>query len=45
MQQTELNFEFENVIGSDWNISHLNTVVYIQDVNTKEVYQTSSTFK
>ena len=45
IQRGELNFEFENAIGSDWSISHLNTVVYIQDVNTKEVYQTSSTFK
>jgi len=45
IQQGELNFEFENAIGSDWNISHLNTVVYIQDVNTKEVYQAGSTFE
>jgi hypothetical protein len=45
IQQGELNFEFENAIGSDWNISRLNTVVYIQDVSTKEVFQTSSTFK
>ena len=45
IQRGELNFELENAIGSDWNISRLNTVVYIQDVNTKEVYQTGSTFE
>jgi hypothetical protein len=40
----EVNYEFEEAIGSNWNINHLNTVVYIQNVNTKEVYQAGSTF-
>jgi len=45
MQQTELIFKFENAIGSDWNISRLNTVIYIQNINTKEVYRAGSTFE
>ncbi len=41
----ELLFEFEDVLISDWNPEKLNTVVYIQNTITKEVYQTGSTFQ
>lgn len=45
IQQGELNFEFDQAIGLDWIIVNLNTVVYIQNINTKEVYQAGSTFR
>jgi len=45
IQQAELNFEFKNALGTDWIINNLNTVVYIQNISTKEVYQAGSTFK
>jgi hypothetical protein len=35
----ELSFEFEEVLLSEWNPAKLNTVVYIQNVQTKEIYQ------
>jgi len=41
----ELFYEFEDVIISDWNLEKLNAVVYIQNMSTKEVYQTDSTFQ
>jgi len=41
----ELLFEFEDVLVSDWNLGKLNAVVYIQNMSTKEVYQTGSTFQ
>jgi hypothetical protein len=40
----ELLFEFEDVLISDWNLEKLNTVVYIQNTSTKEIYQAGSTF-
>jgi len=45
IDQGDLSFEFEDVIISDWNLKKLNAVVYIQNMSTKEVYQTSSSFK
>ena len=41
----ELLFEFEDVLISDWNLEKLNTVVYILNTSTKEIYQAGSTFK
>jgi hypothetical protein len=45
INEGELLFEFEDVIISDWNLEKLNAVVYIQNMSTKEVYQTGSTFQ
>ena len=45
IDQGELLFEFEDAILSDWNPEKLNTVVYIQNITTKEVYQAGSSFK
>jgi hypothetical protein len=45
IDQGELSFEFEDVILSDWNPEKLNTVVYIQNNITKEVFQAGSSFK
>lgn len=45
IDQGELSFDFENVLLSDWNTEKLNSVVYIQNTSTKEVYQVGSSFK
>jgi hypothetical protein len=45
IDQGELSFEFEDAILSDWNPEKLNTVVYIQNSITKEVFQAGSSFK
>jgi len=45
VDQGELVFSFEEALLSSWNLEHLNFVVYIQDKNTKEVFQTGSTFE
>ena len=45
IDEGELLFKFENVLVSDWNLEKLNAVVYIQNMSTKEVYQTGSTFQ
>ncbi len=45
IEQGELFFDFEDVMLSDWNTKKMNTVVYIQNTITKEVYQTGSTFQ
>ena len=44
IDEGELVFEFEDVLISDWNLEKLNTVVYIQDIITKEIYQAGSAF-
>lgn len=41
----EINYEFQDALLSNWNLEKINTVVFIQNVNTKEVFQTGSTFK
>jgi len=41
----ELQFEFADAILSDWNPEKLNTVVYIQNRITKEIYQAGSSFQ
>jgi hypothetical protein len=45
IQTGEIDYQFEEVIFSNWNLSHLNVVAYIQDISTKEVYQAGSTFE
>ena len=45
IDQGELLFQFEDAILSDWNPEKLNTVVYIQNSTTKEVYQADLSFK
>jgi hypothetical protein len=44
VQEGEINYEFSNALGIDWVINNLNTVAYIQNTNTKEIYQSGSTF-
>jgi len=43
IDEGELLFEFEDVLITDWNLEKLNTVVYIQNTSTKEIYQAGST--
>lgn len=43
-QNIEMNFESQTTMSSGWNQAHLNTVVFIQNKQTKEVYQANSTF-
>jgi len=40
----EIIYEFEDALLASWNLTNINTVVYIQDKNLKEIYQTGSTF-
>lgn len=44
IDQGELSFSFQDALISSWNLDNLNFVVFIQNKNTKEVYQTGSTF-
>lgn len=37
-------FQRQLTLNSNWNASNINTVVYVQNTNTKEIYQTGSTF-
>lgn len=41
---TEVSFEFQTELNAGWNLAHLNSVVFIQNRQTKEVYQANSTF-
>lgn len=45
LNEGEMSFEFDDVILSNWNPNKLNTIVYIQNRITKEIYQSGSTFK
>jgi hypothetical protein len=45
LNEGEMFFEFEEMILSNWNPAELNTVVYLQNKITKEIYQAGSTFK
>jgi hypothetical protein len=40
----EISYEFEDALLSNWNLEHINTVVFIQNITTKEVFQAGSTF-
>jgi len=44
INQSQLSFQFEDALLSGWNLQKINTVVYIQNEATKEVYQASITF-
>lgn len=44
IDQGELSFSFQDAVLSSWNLEKLNFVVFIQNINTKEVYQAGSTF-
>jgi hypothetical protein len=43
-QAGELNYVFDEAINTNWILENLNTVAYIQNITTKEIYQTGSTF-
>lgn len=45
IDQEELTFSFEDALLSSWSLEKLNFVVFIQNVTTKEVFQTGSTFE
>jgi len=41
----EINYVFQDALLSNWNLEKINVVVFIQNKNTKEVFQSGSTFK
>ncbi|MBT8378241.1 MAG: hypothetical protein KJN64_03325 [Ignavibacteria bacterium] len=41
----EINYQFEDALLSNWNLEKINAVTFIQYVNTKEVFQSGSTFE
>ena len=43
-QTEEVVYQWQTSINPIWNVSELNTVAFIQNVSTKEVYQAGSTF-
>lgn len=45
IDQEELTFQFDDALLSSWNLDHINTVVFIQNSSTKEIFQTGSTFQ
>lgn len=45
VDEGEITLEYEDALLSSWNLENINAVVYIQDKNVKEVFQTGSTFK
>jgi hypothetical protein len=45
VDQGEISYEYKDALLSSWNPGNINAVVYIQDKNFKEVFQTGSTFK
>jgi hypothetical protein len=38
------NFQWQLSLNSAWIQNNINTVVFIQNTNTKEIYQAGSTF-
>ncbi len=40
----EISYEFKDALLSNWNLEKINAVTFIQNTNTKEVFQTGSTF-
>ncbi|MDP2364057.1 MAG: hypothetical protein Q8M94_09840, partial [Ignavibacteria bacterium] len=38
------SYRFENAIDTLWNTNNLEAIIFIQKTNTKEIYQTGSTF-
>ena len=45
IDQGELSFQFEDALLSSWDLEKINTVVFIQEKTSKEVFQTGSTFQ
>lgn len=45
INQGELSFQFTDALLSSWNLENINTVVFIQDQSSKEIFQTGSTFE
>ena len=45
IDQGELSFQFEDALLSSWNLDKINTVVFIQEKTSKEIFQTGSTFQ
>jgi hypothetical protein len=45
IDQGELSFQFEDALLSSWNLEKINTVIFIQDQTSKEIFQTGSTFQ
>jgi hypothetical protein len=45
IDQGELSFQFDDALLSYWNLEKINAVVFIQDKNSKEIFQTGSTFE
>lgn len=43
-QTEEVVFEYQTPISSSWVVENLNIIAFIQNKNTKEVYQAGSTF-
>jgi hypothetical protein len=41
----ELSFQLTDALLSSWNLDNINTVVFIQDNTSKEIFQTGSTFE
>lgn len=41
----EISYEFKDALLSNWNLEKINTVTFIQNVNTKEIFQAGSTFE
>jgi len=44
IDQGEISYDFKDALLSSWDLQNINAVVYIQDKNLKETYQTGSTF-
>ena len=44
IDQGEFNYEFTDALLSGWNLDKINAVIFIQDINSKEVFQTCITF-
>jgi hypothetical protein len=44
IDQGELTFQLDDALLAYWNLEKINTVVFVQDKNSKEIFQTGSTF-
>jgi hypothetical protein len=42
IDQGDLSFQFNDALLSSWNLENINAVVFIQDKNSKEVFQSGS---
>ncbi len=44
INSNEILYEFKDALLSSWNLENINCIVYLQNVNTREVFQAGSTF-